>query len=154
MVLRDRHIRGSFEMKTTPPHVRALALQLLDKESGKGAGGTDAFVVCAKLGALLTKLAGGAGYRSLLTRALAMAGNEAPWLKALKVLPDGSFEGREEVRSSTGKEEIENGGVILVVHLLHLLHTFIGEVLTMQLIMEAWPDLIAETETPPKAPEP
>ena len=142
-------------MKPASPHLRALALQLLANESGKGdVERPAAFMVCAKLGVLLTRLAGAAGYRSLLTRALAMAGNEAPWLKTLKVLPDGSFEGREEVRSSTGKEEIENGGVILVVHLLHLLHTFIGEVLTMQLIMEAWPDLIAETETPPKAPEP
>ena len=141
-------------METSPSPVRALALQLLDKESGKGAGGTDAFVVCAKLGALLTKLAGGAGYRSLLTRALAMAGNEAPWLKTLNVLPDGSFEGLEEARSATGKEEFENGGVILVVHLLYLLHTFIGEALTMQLVKEEWPDVTSADETPSKATEP
>ncbi|MEO8069140.1 MAG: hypothetical protein ABI599_15690 [Flavobacteriales bacterium] len=141
-------------MKPAPPPVRALALQLLAKETGKGEGETPAFAVCAKLGLLLTRLAGQAGFHSLLTRALAIASKEAPWLNTLKVLPDGSFEGLEEARSRTGKKEIENGGLIFVSHLVHLLYTFIGEALTMQLIKEGWPDLIAKTEPPTEAPEP
>ena len=146
---------NTFAMDLAKPHVHALALQLLAKEPVNGHGGMPAaFVVCAKLGVLLTKLAGAAGYRSLLTRSLAMASNEASWLKTLKVSPDGSFEGLEEVRSLTGQGEIQNGGAVFVAHLLHLLHTFIGEPLTMQLIKEAWPASVVENETPSQATEP
>ena len=142
-------------MDLDKPDVHALALQLMAKESGKGVEGTAAaFVVTAKLGGLLTKLAGAAGCRSLLTRSLVMASNEASWLKTLTVLPDGSFEGLEEARSLTGEEEIENGGAVFVTHLLHLLHTFIGEPLTMQLIKEAWPGAVVENELSSTATEP
>jgi len=141
-------------MKPAPPPLRALATLLAANEAGNGEGGMPAaMVVSAKVGVLLTRLAGQAGFRSLVMRALAIAGNEAPWLNTLNVLPDGSFEGLEEARSNTDKEEIENGGAIFVAHLLHLLYTFIGEALTMQLIKEAWPGVTAENESPSKAPE-
>lgn len=116
-------------------------MQLLAEERDSGEGSQDpaAARVCSKLGALLTKLAGEAGYRSLLSRAVALAQSEAPSLKALHVMPDGTLIGFYEAMEGTDKEEFERGQVALVAQLLGLLYTFIGGPLTRQLVKEAWP---------------
>ena len=66
-------------MNLASPPLRFLALQLLAEERDSGEGSQDpaAARVCGKLGTLLTKLAGGAGYCSLLSRAVALAQAEA-----------------------------------------------------------------------------
>ena len=90
---------------------------------------------------MLSKLAGAAGYRSLLSRALALAQAEAPALKTLHVLPDGKLIGFYEATEGTHKEEFARSEVALVAQLLGLLNTFIGEPLTLQLVKEAWPEI-------------
>jgi hypothetical protein len=83
---------------------------------------------------------GVAGFRSLLSRALTLAKVEAPSLSAVQVAADGSLKGLDELASQTGKEQAKDGGAILIAQLLGLLHTFIGEGLTLHLVQEVWPE--------------
>src|SRR4051794_9596997 len=117
-------------MNTTPPAVRSLAGRLIALEgaSEPSDGPVGAAVrACGKLRVPLSKLAGPAGFRSLLSRALAMAKAEAPSLGPIRVRPDGTLEGMEEVQDA-------EGGVVVVAHLIGLLVTFIGEPLTLRLV--------------------
>jgi hypothetical protein len=121
----------------TPP-IRDLARRLIAADATREnvAEGASEFVrVCDTLRVPLVKLAGVAGFRSLMSRALAIAKVEAPSLDGILVRPDGSLE-------SIGKDLPnldEKSGVVLVAHLLGLLVTFIGEPLTMRLVCDAWP---------------
>ena len=96
--------------------------------------------VCEKLRVPLAKLAGQAGYHSLISRALAIAKADSPALGPLEVGLDGSLVGYEEI----GENDAEAGAAVLV-HLLHLLVTFIGEPLTLGLVRDAWPGASLET---------
>ena len=89
--------------------------------------------VCDKLGRPLTTLAGAAGFRSLLTRALTLAKQECPVLGALEVQADGSLGGLDG--------EAAQSGAVLIAHLLGLMITFIGESLTLRLLHDVWLDL-------------
>ncbi|MGA2697608.1 MAG: hypothetical protein ABSE92_16205, partial [Terriglobales bacterium] len=84
-----------------------------------------AFRVFAKLRRPLITLAGVAGFRSLLSRALTLAKAEAPSLSAVQVAADGSVKGLDELASQTDKEQARDGGAILVAHLIGLLLTFV-----------------------------
>ena len=141
-----------FAMQPTDLALRDLATRLLASESG-GDGGMPEFSlmrVCAKLGAVLSKLAGASGYRSLLSRALVLAQAYAPALKGVHAAPDGTLEGLAEAKATMTIEEFARGETALVVQLLSLLHTFIGEPLTRQLLKDAWPtiDLSSSTDSP------
>lgn len=131
-------------MNPVAPHLRQLAAQLLALETDRGAAVDTAsvFRVCGRLGVLLTKLAGAAGFRSLLARALSLAQAEEPWLMAVRVDPDGRLVGAEH---SGDNDELLRGEIALVAQLLGLLHVFIGEALTTQLLKEAWPDASINT---------
>ena len=99
-----------------------------------------AFRVCKKLRQPLSRLAGMAGFRSLLSRALALANDEARWMKAVHIKADGSLEGLDEAQARLSEGEIAEGEVVLIAQLIGLLVTFIGEELTLRLVQEAWPD--------------
>ena len=89
------------------------------------------------------------GFRSLLSRALALAGAEVPWLRAVHLKSDGSLEGLEVLQAKLAKQDISLGEVTLVARLLGLLVTFIGPALTQRLVQDIWPtmdDLNFETE--------
>jgi hypothetical protein len=66
----------------------------------------------------LVKLAGMAGYHSLISRAIAIAKVHAPALGPVEVGLDGSLEGFDEI----GENDAE-AGVAVLVHLLDLLVT-------------------------------
>lgn len=51
-----------------------------------------AFHVCEKLRPQLANLMGNTGFHALLSRALALASMEVPWLRAIHVKSDGSLE--------------------------------------------------------------
>src|SRR5665213_1055925 len=89
--------------------------------------------VCDKLRRPLTTLAGAAGFRSLLSRALTLAKQESPALGAWEVKPDGSLDGLNG--------EAAQSGVVLIAQLIGLMITFIGESLTMRLVHDVWVDL-------------
>jgi len=89
--------------------------------------------VCDKLRRPLTTLAGTAGFRSLLSRALTLAKQESPALGAWEVKPDGSL---DDLNGDTAQS-----GVVLIAQLIGLMITFIGESLTLRLLHDIWVDL-------------
>ena len=99
------------------------------------------FLVGEKLRPQLATLMGNVGFRALLSRALALANAEVPWLRAVHVNTDGSFQGLDELGAQVGPDEIFEGRVVLLAQLLGLLVTFIGELLTLRLVRDVWPKL-------------
>ena len=84
---------------------------------------------------------GNNGFRELLSCALPRAKAELPWLGAVKVKADGSFEGLAELSEKRNPDELIEGGVVLVAQLLGLLEAFIGENLTLRFVREVWPEV-------------
>jgi hypothetical protein len=130
------------------PESRYLAQRLLTYEAvaGEHSGPAEsaAFRVCAKLRQPLITLAGVAGFRSLLSRALKVASAEAPSLSAVQVAADGSLQGLDELKPQIDKEQAMDGGAILIAQLIGLLLTFIGEGLTLRLVQDVWPEAAFE----------
>lgn len=122
--------------------MRNYAQRLIAYEAKQNlSSGTDrpaGFGVCEKLREPLASLSGLNGYRSLVSRALALAGDEVRWLRAVHVKADGSLEYPAEM-SELDQKEITDGENVLVAQLLGLLVTFIGEPLTLSLVREVWP---------------
>jgi hypothetical protein len=121
-----------------------LAQRLLSYEAiaGKNSEPAEsaAFRVCERLRRPLITLVGVAGFRSLLSRALTLARADAPSLSAVQVAADGSLKGLDELASQTDKKQARDGGAILIVQLIGLLLTFIGEGLTLRLVQDVWPE--------------
>lgn len=126
------------------PALRELARWLLAFEAaaGKPPGqkSPGAFSVCGKLRRHLSVLAGVAGFRSLLSRALALAKAEVPWLDAVRIREDGFLDWPGADESQQDTEDTAKGEAALVAQLLGLLVSFIGEALTLLLVREVWPD--------------
>jgi hypothetical protein len=118
---------------------RDLAQRLLDYEGVETSRSNEGIQavsrVCDKLRRPLITLAGVAGFRSLLTRALTLAKRESPVLDGWEVKADGSLAG-------LNGEAAQSGGV-LIAHLIGLMITFIGESLTLRLLHDVWLDLPA-----------
>jgi hypothetical protein len=100
-----------------------------------------AFLVDEKLRPHLAALVGNIGFRALLSRALALANAEVPWLRAVHVKADGSFEGLDELSAQVDPDQSFEGRSVLLAQLLGLLVAFIGENLTLRLVREVWPKL-------------
>ncbi|MGD0230134.1 MAG: hypothetical protein ABSC19_07235 [Syntrophorhabdales bacterium] len=98
------------------------------------------FRVCKKMRGSLSALAGVAGYRSLISRALTLAKDEASALWKVQVKEDGSLEWTGALELHQGKDEAAKTGALLVAELLGLLAIFIGRVLTLRLVRDLWPD--------------
>lgn len=89
--------------------------------------------VCEQLRLPLSTLAGPAGFRSLLVRALTLAKRESSVLGQWEIEPDGSL---QIVNGETAQ-----AGAVLVAHLLGLMITFVGEPLTLRLLHDVWLEL-------------
>ena len=126
------------------PEMRHLARWLLEREAftdeSAEVDGFEGVRVCEKLRTPLSALAGVAGYYSLLSRAVTLAGAEAASLGAAQFKLDGSLDGLSAVDSQERLDAAMLGGEILVAHLLGLLATFIGQRLTLSLLRDVWPD--------------
>ena len=128
-----------------PPQTRDLAMQLLAYE---GFGGNTseptefaASRVCARLRQPLITLAGVAGFRSLLSRALTLARAQTPSLSAVQVAADGSLQGLDERRPQIDAGQTREAGIILVTQLLGLIVRVLGDAMTLQLVTsEILPD--------------
>jgi hypothetical protein len=118
-----------------------LTLEAISESAGIDARAHEAERVCEKLRIPLTRFAGAEGFASLLRRALALARAEVP-LDRVKIRPDGSIEGLEELARNDGTE----AAAALTAHLLGLLVTFVGQSLTLRLVREAWPDASLDDE--------
>jgi hypothetical protein len=124
---------------TLPPQTLDLAQRLLAYESAacKTSEPTKfaALRVCETLRQPLCALAGVAGFRSLLSRALTLARAEAPSLSAVQVAADGSLQGLNELEPQIDKDQAREAGVILIAQLIGLLLFFVGEGLTLRLVI-------------------
>jgi hypothetical protein len=100
-----------------------------------------ACVVIDKLRPQLATLMGNIGFRALLSRALALANADFPWLRALHVKAEGSLAGFDEPGAQVAPDEIFDGCAVMLAQMLGLLVAFIGEDLTLRLVREVWPKL-------------
>jgi hypothetical protein len=136
-------IQKHFPMRRATPQMRNFATHLMAYETGgNGYSGTKippAFHVCEKLHAHMATFMGNAGFRALLSRALALATVQVPWLRAVLVKADGTLEGLEEIQKQHSPDELLEGGTVLLAQLLGLLVAFIGERLTLRVVSEVWP---------------
>jgi hypothetical protein len=134
-------------MSTVPPAVRDLARRLIALEAARddppAAHGGGAGRVCDRLRVSLVRLAGVAGFRALVSRAVVLAKAEVASLSPVQVREDGSLEGFDGPGPGPGAGPGGDGGAAVVGHLLGLLVTLIGEPLTRQLVRDAWPDAAA-----------
>jgi hypothetical protein len=127
------------------PPTRDLAQRLLAYENAAGKTFEPkefaAFRVCETLRQPLITLAGVAGFRSLLSRALTLAKAEAPILSAVQVAADGSLQALDGLRPQVDADEAGDAGIILITQLLGLLVRVVGEAMTLQLVTsEILPD--------------
>jgi len=125
--------------------MRKLAQRLVAQEAA-GSIASDknipvAFHALQTLRPGLAVLMGNAGLRGLLSRSLAISGEEIRWLRAVHVKSDGSLTGLYELQSEVPPDRFLEGAVELLAHLLGLLVAFIGEPLTIRLISETWPSV-------------
>jgi hypothetical protein len=130
-------------LDTSPVMPTGFARRLLAYERASANPAEDrdstAFRVCEKLRGPLGKLLGVDGFRSLLSRAQALAGAEVPWLLMLKIKRDGSWEDLGGSEAKLDAEALAEGEVFLVGQLLGLLVIFIGPALTLRLVQDIWP---------------
>jgi hypothetical protein len=126
------------------PVTRDLARRLLAYEAVEGASSEPTepafFRVYEKFRRHLCALAGIAGFQSLASRALTLARSEAPSLSTAQISADGCLQGIGEIDSQLDDHELGEWEVILIGQLLGLLFTFIGEGLTLQLVLDVWPE--------------
>jgi hypothetical protein len=122
------------------PDTLEFALNLLACEGrdGHAADSPVVFRVTEKLRRPLSRLAGTAGFRSLLSRALTLARVQAPSLSVVQINPDGSLDGLDPLGDP---DEASNAGAMLVAQLLALLTLFIGNNLVLSLVSDIWPEL-------------
>ena len=138
-------------MSAAPRSIQELARQLLAAEPARvrSIDGSlpPALRACEKLRVPLTKLAGAAGYSSLLSRALTMARRQVPALAGTRVEADGSLAGFARIQPESAAVDEAEGGAALLAELLGLLVLFIGLSLTLRLVREAWPEVSLEAMT-------
>lgn len=123
--------------------MRSLVQRLIAEER-RTAVDTDpaslaAFRVCEKLRRPLSVFAGTAGFRSLLSRALALAKSEAPLLAGVQIKPDGTLGYSAEMQTQLATDEGARASALLADRLIGLLVIFIGEALTLRLVHDVWP---------------
>jgi hypothetical protein len=130
-------------MDTPSPSMRDLARRLLvASRSASDPHVHEAMRVCGTLQISLTRFAGPDGFKSLLSRALALASAEVPSLQSVTIGKDGRLEGFEQLAADAGTGALEgDAAVAITAHLLYLLVIFIGQPLTLSLVREAWPEL-------------
>lgn len=97
--------------------------------------------IVEKLRPQLEELMGETGFRALLMNAFAYSKDEVPWLGEARLNPDGSFEGFAPSSAGMDADELTHGGAVVLAWFLGLLMASIGELLTIQLVLEVWPDL-------------
>lgn len=133
-------------MKRASSQLRIIAKQLMASETPRDTsaevGNPAAFWAIEKLGPHFSMMMGRGGFQALLTRALALAAAEVPWLTAVQVDADGELEGLTAAQTRVDVSDFCEGEVVLLAQLLGLLVAFIGPALTLRLINQIWPQLL------------
>lgn len=99
--------------------------------------------VCDKMHPSLSRLAGSISYRALLSRALALAKPRAKTLDALRFEADGRlvFDPEDPAAEFLNPDTVRQDAIILITAFLSLLILLIGEVLTVRIIRQVWPEV-------------
>jgi hypothetical protein len=132
-------LQGNGTKMMLPPPTRDLAQRLIAHQGA--AGNTSqpmefaAFRVCETLRRPVCALAGVPGFRALLSRSLALARAEAPCLSAVQFAADGSLQGLDDLGRQMDKDQVREGGGVLIAQLLGLPLHFIGEAATSRLVI-------------------
>jgi hypothetical protein len=130
-------------MNRATPRMRDVARRMILAEAARtrspATDVTDAFPVKDKLRPQLATLMGEGGTRALIARALALAIEEVPWLRAVHVNANGGLEGLPAQATQLDPADYLEGRVVLLAQLLGLLVAFIGPGLTLRLVSEIWP---------------
>src|SRR5205823_256468 len=114
-------------MEQPSPAVQAMARQLLAHAMSGGDTKDAADVVASASRAYddvrtrSARLLGSGGFHALMTRALALAKKDRPELSGVRVEPDGSLVGLQEVAAGRSPDEVADGLVALLARLLGLL---------------------------------
>jgi hypothetical protein len=143
----------------TPSKMRDLAQDLLAYEAfaSETSGPADSATirVYEKLRQGLGQFAGVAAFQSLASRALVLARSEAPSLNAVRVSSNGAIVGLAEIEHQLDIDKIQagefpagEGEIILLAHLLGLLLLFLGDAITMRLLMITWPGATFDNFSP------
>jgi len=134
--------------------MRDLAKRLLHYEVDAGMSSeameSATLRVYEKLRGNLCVLVGVAGFQVLASRALTLARSEVPGLGAVQVAADGRLQAISEIETPMNADEnwIDEEGDILISSLLGLLLMFLGEALTMNLVLNVWPDAAFDNGNP------
>ena len=80
--------------------------------------GDPLFPVLERLRPALATLMGKLGYRGFLARALAAAGEEVRWLRAVHVKSDGSLMGLQELQAQLAPAQFFEGRTVMLAQLL------------------------------------
>lgn len=130
-------------MKPPPEKMHYLATRLIMCEAGASTAATtenqNAAAVVQKLRPQLVDLMGNTGFHALVTRSLALTKQETSGLAEARLNPDGTLEGFDVPPDPA--QPGSSGGAALLSRMLGLLASFIGETLTVQLVIEVWPNV-------------
>ena len=119
---------------------RIVAHETALRDKSSDVAGQATFQVIDDLRPQLVNLMGMGGFRGLLSRAIALSGEEVRWLRAVHVKSDGTLTGFEE-HASLGAWQFAEGKFVLLARLLETLIALIGIGLTLRLMVETWPKL-------------
>jgi hypothetical protein len=130
-------------MSLPPPPIRHLAKQILAYEYEANSSSVPPshleFRVIEKLSFYFVALMGSYAYQVVLSRALATATEEVPWLIKISVNQDGILEGWSALEKSMAPDVLFEGRVVLLAQLLELLITFVGATMTLRMLRDVWP---------------
>jgi hypothetical protein len=135
------------QMTPATPSIQELARKLIALQAAHETAdkrGAEAIRACERLRVPLSRLAGAGGFRSLISRAMALAKAEVPGLELVHIQADGSFAESEVEKLAGGSISADMAGFAILTQLLGLLMTFIGEPLTLALVREAWPQVFVD----------
>jgi len=132
-------------MNHASSRMRHLAERIIKQEAGERELPSTEFqisgAVIQKLRPQLVDLMGNNGFHALVSRSLRLAKEEVPWLARASLNKEGILEGFEDSHEPAAPEQISTGGSVMLASMLGLLSSFIGELLTMQIVLEVWPKL-------------
>jgi hypothetical protein len=125
--------------------MRRFALRIMAHVTSSGDKSSDlagqaTFQVIDDLRPQVVNLMGVGGFRGLLSRAIAVGGEDVRWLRAVHVKKDGSLSGFEDY-PSLAPGDFAEGKVVLLAHLLGMLVAMIGVRVTLRLLLDIWPKL-------------
>lgn len=133
-------------MSRATPEMKDLTRRLIAIEGRESrSSSADAQVqVIEKMRPHLVTLMGNAGFRALLSRALALASKDFPPMREVIIQADGSMDGLTQIEAELSPKEVLENRVNVLAQLFGLLVAFIGANLTLSLIRESWSNVTLE----------